>query len=239
MSAAQTRKLAVQYGQTEISFEWLVNDALKNAYVSVDPKQGVQFKSPASVTDDQARQIVKQRGAWILKKLEQVKQTAQSEIVTGSRIPYLGKQFYATVEAVRQPQSVKITFTGAKFQVSVKEGLEDRQTAILEGLNKFYLENAKTKIQPRIERLSKELGLFPEGVIYKRMKTRWASCTKARRLVINSELIKLGYDLIDYVLVHELVHLIHRDHNKHFWGKVEDVMPGYRALHERIEWMSL
>lgn len=56
--------------------------------------------------------------------------------------------------------------------------------------------------------------------------------------MINSGLMKLGYDLIDYVLVYELMHLSHQDHDKHFWGKIEDVMPGDRKLLDWIEWKS-
>jgi len=229
----------VQYGNTEIQFHHLINDSLKHAYVSVDPKNGVTLKAPSSVTDSQAKQIVKKRGAWILKKLEQVRQQPNEDIVSGSRIQYLGKKYYTLVTNVKQSQNVIVTFSGSKFHISIREGLKEQQSAITEELNSFYLEKVKAKIQPRIERLSQELGLIPKGIIYKKMKNRWGSCTKAKRLVINSELVKLNYSLIDYVIVHELVHLEYRDHNKHFWNKVEDVMPDYRKYHEKLEWMAL
>jgi predicted metal-dependent hydrolase len=229
----------VDYGSTKIQFHHLINDALKHAYVSVDPKNGVTLKAPSTVTENQAKQIVKKRGAWILKKLEQVRQQPNEDIVSGSRIPYLGKKYIALVNTAIQPQNVIIKFSGAKFHISVKDGLETPQTAIIEALNSFYLEKVKLKIQPRIDKLSKELGLIPKGVIYKKMSKRWGSCTKAKRLVINSELVKLSYSLIDYVIVHELVHLKFRDHNRRFWGKVEDILPEYRKYHEKLEWMAL
>lgn len=223
----------ILYGKSEITFQHKISKDLKHAYVTVDTENGVILKSP-QISDQQARDIIKKRGAWILKKLKLVRQQPQEKIVSGSRIPYLGKRYYTEVSADPSIQKVQITFTHSKFQIRVNPDLEDRQEAILERLNKFYLEKAKEKIRPRIERWCMELGVVPDRVIFKRLRKRWGSCTRTNRLVINSELVQLSYSLIDYVIVHELVHIAHKDHSKEFWNRVEDVLPFYQSLHDQI-----
>lgn len=228
----------VHYGSTEIVFQHIISKNLKNAYLTVDAEEGVVLKSP-QIPLEQAQSIVLDKGAWVLKKLKLVGQPLREAIVSGSRLPYLGRHYYTEVVTDAGVSKAEIGFTHSKFRIKVNPTLEDRQAAIAEKLNQFYLKKAKEKLAPRIKKRGLELGLKPSGVTFRRLSKRWGSCTSENRLVINSELVKLSWSLIDYVVVHELVHIEHKNHSKAFWNRVEDLMPDYQALHDQLDFFKM
>lgn len=228
---------SVQYGQKTIQYTVQENEDLSSHYITVDKETGVVLKG-APVTQDVADRLILKKAKWILEKLELVKATEQEIIVTGSRILYLGKRYYADVVYSSDQQGVSIQFNHSQFRIVVNPNL-DAQPAILDALEAFYRAKATKKLLPRLKKLTKLTGLIYTDIKVRKMEKRWASCTASNQLIFNYELIKLPYSLIDYVIVHELCHTKVKDHSKEFWAELAKHIPNWKELDAQVAGMKL
>jgi predicted metal-dependent hydrolase len=225
----------VQYGATEIEFAIEEKDNLSSHYISVDKEQGVILKGEA-ISEALAQKMILKKAKWILQKLEQVKSKEEGEIVTGSRIPYLGKKYYAQVLLSEATKSATIEFNYSQFKISINLN-DETQQEIQKALTAFYKRKAKEKILPRIKKWSAKTGLKYEKVKF-RILERWGSCTAKDHLIFNINIMKLPLSLIDYIIVHELCHTKVKSHGKEFWEELGRHMDGWKELDERMRKVS-
>ena len=104
-------------------------------------------------------------------------------------------------------------------------------------LNKWLKKNTEIIFKERLDYI---YNLFEENIPYpklkiRKMKTRWGVCNKNNSITLNSELIKYGYDQIDYVIIHELSHFIHFDHSKDFWNLVNKYCKNYKEIRKSLK----
>ena len=228
----------VQYGTRQIQFAHVIDDALKHAYITVDFYEGVILKSP-SISDSKAREAIYKKGKWILEKLKLVERIPQGEIITGSRLLYLGKRYYVQVIRDASIRGASVAFNHSKFKISVNPDATDRNQAIEKALERFSRDKAKLKISPRIEKWSQITGLIPARYSFRKLEKRWGSCTSANEIIINYDTIKLPFTAIDYIIVHELAHIKHRHHSKDFDKEVARFIPDWKGVDERLCGMKL
>jgi len=221
-----------QYGNTIIYYSLEEAPGLKRHSLSVDNKRGVVLKGK-HIPESESTKLVVQKGKWIKEKLEVVSINKQEVIVTGSRMPYLGKTYY--VEVVFSESVVKpiLTFTYSKFLIYV-DPRGDVQSDILKVFDEFYKIKAREKVLPRLSRLCSRTLLIYETVQFRKMTTRWGSCSDKNNLTINFDIIKLPFVLIDYILIHELCHTKIKNHSKVFWREVRRYLPDYKALDQKL-----
>lgn len=223
----------VVYGSRIIEYSILERDNLKAHYITVDRESGVVLKGKP-VTGEKADKLILKRARWIIDKLELVRSIPEADIVTGSRIPYLGKRYYAEVLFNRSVDAVKVDFTHSKFIFTVNPET-NIQEGITKALEQFYREKAKEKIIPRIKKLSASTGLQYTGVKFMKLSKRWGSCTASNTIIINTEAVKLPFSLIDYLIVHELSHTIEKSHSKLFWAELSKHLHNWRELDEQMQ----
>lgn len=104
----------------------------------------------------------------------------------------------------------------------------DYGIALDETLDIFYHQKAIEAIIPLIQTWSEKMQLFPAHIGYRKNRTRWGSCNGKNRLSFNTNLAKMHPDFIEYVVVHELAHIKHKNHSKAFWNEVEKFLPDYK-----------
>lgn len=92
----------------------------------------------------------------------------------------------------------------------------------------LYRQKTIKTITPLLQTWSEKMQLFPTYVGYRKNKTRWGSCNGKNRLSFNTNLAKMHPDFIEYVVVHELAHIKHKNHSKAFWAEVEKFLPNYK-----------
>lgn len=97
-----------------------------------------------------------------------------------------------------------------------------------ESLDILYRKKAIETIAPLVHFWSEKMQLFPTNIGYRKNKTRWGSCNSKNRLSFNTQLAKMHPDFIEYVVVHELAHIKHKNHSKYFWLEVENFLPNYK-----------
>jgi len=228
----------VQYGTRQIQYAHIIDKTLKNAYITVDFYEGVILKSPP-ISEAKAIEAIHKKGRWILEKLKLVERIPQGEIITGSRLLYLGKRYYVQVVQDAGVRTASVSFNHSKFIIHINPTIPDRDTSIEIALEAFSKEKAKLKITPRIDKWSQITGLYPKGISFRKLDKRWGSCTHANEIIINSDAIKLPFTAIDYIIIHELAHIKHKHHSKEFDKEVATYIPDWKNLDEMLCGMRL
>lgn len=228
---------SVQYGEKTIAYTIEEKDSLNAHYISVERGKGVILKGKA-VSEAQSQALILKKARWIIDKLELVRSIGDDDIVTGSRIQYLGRKYY--VQLFLQPAltDIRIDFTESKFKVYLPESLHD-QAALRAAFDAFLRAKAIEKISPRVRKWSQSTGLPFNELKFRKLDKRWGSCTPSNNIIINIDAIKLPFSLIDYLIVHELVHTQIKNHSKAFWAELSKHIPNWKELDGRMYGMRL
>jgi len=223
---------SVAYGTQTIVFEVERKSLLKNTYIEVDT-QGVHVKTNELTTPEEIDNMVRAKSAWIAKKIERFKSVAiNKEVCTGSRLYYMGKSYYVEMKSDEDAKSIVINFTHSKFYIVTPPKYTDVE--LHNAIEDFYKQKAQQKIVPLTKKWAKEMGVSPEYISFRYSKNRWGSCSSTNRISFNYHLVKLSSSLLEYVVVHELAHIVHKNHSKAFWKLVRKYLIDYKIKEEKI-----
>jgi predicted metal-dependent hydrolase len=227
----------VQYGNRIINYSFIEREGLKSYYISVEKGVGVLLKGKL-ISIEQADKLILKKAKWILDKLDLVSSISDGEIVTGSRIQYLGRKYY--VELIIDDDSPKITidFTESKFKITVPKQLNTQEN-LQQAFENYFRIKAQEKIEPILKKKSKLTGLQYNNVKFMKLEKRWGSCTPSNTIIININAIKLPFSLIEYLVVHELVHTKIKSHSKEFWAELSKYISNWKDLDEKMYGMKL
>ena len=208
----------------------IVRKDIKNLHLGVYPPNGrVRVAAPLSVSDDAVRLAVIGKLGWI--KKQQAKFAAQPrqsarEMVSGESHYYLGRRYLLRVVERDGPSRVVLRKrTTLELQVRAGVDVEGRERV----LQRWYRECLRDLVPPLLAKWEAILGVQAGSWGIKKMKTKWGACsTNARRLWLNLELAKNPVQCIEYLIVHELTHLIERHHNDRFVSLMDRHLPQWR-----------
>lgn len=209
----------------------IVRKDIKNLHLAVYPPDGhVRVAVPKHVTDDNVRLAVISKLRWIKKQQQDFKeQPRQSErqYLSGECHYVFGKRYrLELIERDGKPE-VKPLRSG-KLQLFVRPGssVEVKEKA----LNTWYREELKRAIPKLLEKWQPIVGKEASDWGIRKMKTKWGSCNiERRRIWLNLELAKKPTECLEYILVHELVHLYERNHNQRFMKLLDQFLPNWRT----------
>ena len=102
-------------------------------------------------------------------------------------------------------------------------------------LKKFYILNCRKIVNQRVKIYQDQLKVKPKSIEVDESKVRWGSCTSSKKITFNYRLAMAPLESIDYVVVHELCHLLHMNHDRSFWRKVGSVLPDYKKRQEYLQ----
>ncbi len=227
----------VKYGDKTIDYSFVKKEGLKSHYISVQKDSGVVLKG-CSIPEEKEQALILKKARWILEKVQLVEAIGLDDIVTGSRIQYLGRKYYVQLFINDELEGIAIDFTESKFKVLLPSSL-DNQEALKLAFEDFFRDKATEKIKPRIKKWSKETGLSFNELKIRKLDKRWGSCTPSNNILINIDAIKLPFSLIDYLIVHELVHTKIKNHSKEFWAELSKHIPNWKELDDKMYGMKL
>lgn len=228
---------SVQYGNKTIEYSIVEKEGLKSYYISVEKGVGVILKGkPISI--EQADKLILKKAKWILDKLYLVSSISDGEIVTGSRIQYLGRKYYVELVIDNTTPKISIDFTESKFKITLPNDLNTQEN-LLQAFENYFRIKAQEKIEPILKKKSKLTGLQYNNVKFMKLEKRWGSCTPSNTIIININAIKLPFSLIEYLVVHELVHTKIKSHSKEFWAELSKHILNWKELDERMYGMKL
>lgn len=205
---------SIQFGSKQIDYQIEYSER-KTLGITVTPDMDVLVKAPNESTITKIEEKLKKKAPWIIKQqsffLAYHPKTTERKYISGETHLYLGRQYLLKVEE-NEKESVKLK--GKYIVVKTHD-----KTKVKQLVNNWYLEHARSKFhstaQPLIEKF-KKYKVEPSSIILREMATRWGSCTPKGKIILNPELIKAPKGCIEYVIVHELCHLIHHDHTQKF-----------------------
>ncbi|WP_431066804.1 M48 family metallopeptidase [Methylotuvimicrobium sp.] len=214
--------------------------AIKNLHISVLPPDGrVRVSAPESMTDTAIRMAVISRIPWIKKQQSDfAKQPRQSdrEMVSGECHYLWGKRYRLNIVERSGKHEIKLGRGWLHLYVSTSATAENRALV----LNSFYRDALKKRIADLLTVWQSKIGVAAADWGVKRMKTKWGSCNKqAKRIWLNLELAKNPPECLEYILVHELVHLLERTHNERFKAHMEKLLPDWRERRDLLNRMPL
>jgi predicted metal-dependent hydrolase len=227
----------VRYGNKTIYYSFLPKEGLKSHYISVEKGVGVVLKGK-TISEEHAQKLILKKAKWILDKLELVRSIGDEDIVTGARIQYLGRKYYVELTIDERMQIIDIDFTESKFKVTLPTRLNN-QVALKVTFENFIREKAKERIEPIIKKWSKSTGLEYNQLKFMKLEKRWGSCTPTNTIIINYNAIKLPFSLLEYLVVHELVHTKVKSHSKEFWAELSKHIVNWKELDEKMYGLKL
>ena len=183
---------------------------------------GLQIRVPERLDDERIAAILQQKRSWIRAKVAEFKllpPQRTKELVSGESFPYLGRHYRLKIQDGNQ---VGVCLLGGYLQATIRpsEQGEQRQARIQQYLHNWYRSRALERLQQKVDRYAQQIGVSAKGISVRNFKSRWGSCDKQGKLVFNWNIIKAPHAIADYVVVHELCHLIHPNHSRQFWQLV-------------------
>lgn len=228
---------SVQYGNKTIEYSIIEKEGLKSYYISVEKGIGVILKGkPISI--EQANKLILKKAKWILDKVDLVSSISDGEIVTGSRIQYLGRKYYVEIIIENDSPKINIDFTESKFKITLPNQLNSQEN-LQQAFENYFRIKAQEKIEPILKKKSNLTGLQYNNVKFMKLEKRWGSCTPSNTIIININAIKLPFSLIEYLVVHELVHTKIKSHSKEFWAELSKYISNWKELDEKMYGMKL
>lgn len=214
----------------------IVRKGIKNLHLGVYPPNGrVRVAAPTRIRDEAIRLAVISRLAWIKRQRErfhtQARQSAR-EYVSRESHYFLGRRYLLRVIEGDGPSRVlRRGHTILELQIPKRASRSSRGQILLA----WYRGNLKALIPPLIKKWEDKMGVSVASWGVRRMKTKWGSCNAdARRIWLNLELAKKPVRCLEYILVHELVHLVERNHNERFTSLMDRYMPNWRIRRDEL-----
>jgi hypothetical protein len=224
------------YGKHEIPVDILYEDRNQLA-ITVRPDMSVEARAPLGSDPVRVQKKLDEKAHWIWKQLDHFEQyqplQPPRQYVSGETLLYLGRQYRLNIQ---KSENERVRLIGKFFEV---ETLDPENTSNVKDLMLgWYQDHAKKIIKRQVEKLLPDVERYgaerPE-VRIQWMKKRWGSCTPNGVMTINTELVKAPIHCLDYVLMHELCHLVHPNHSPEFYRLMNRLMPDWRKRKERLE----
>ena len=223
----------ITVGNIEID---LIRKNIKNIHLSVYPPEGrVRLAVPERMNDEAVRLFAVSKLAWITKQRkkfsEQDRQTAR-EFVSGESHYYFGTRYLLNVVETTGKQHIELR--GNKYidlYVRPESTVEKREKI----MSDWYRQSLKKIIPAYIKKWEAIMGVTVNDWGVKLMKTRWGTCNvQDKRIWINLELAKKNPQCLEYIIVHEMVHLLERHHNEKYKAYMDKFLPNWKSIKDEL-----
>lgn len=206
--------------------------------VVVRPDGTVRLMVPVFLPERRIEEIIQEKKQWIQSKLDYFKNTdfphvTHRSYTDGELFPYLGRHYPLRIAPSQDACKGQVKLKGGRLNLYLAIGSTElsQKKELVEG---WYKDRAADYLQRKTIEIGRELGMVPTQVIVKGYKSRWGACDSKGRIFLNWKIILAPPEVIRYVIIHELCHLLQPDHSSRYWRLVGNVMPDY-GLHR--EWL--
>ena len=226
----------ITYGRKKIDYS-LFSSNRKTMEIAVHPDSSVIVKAPKNSDIAMIENKLHKRSRWILRQLNYFKQfdprTPARCYVNGESHLYLGKHYRLKL-IKNSNNSVKLS---RGFFLVYCNAPQNPQ-AVKKQLNSWYLEKAKIQFKESMDRCWQnfsDMDLNKPDLSFKRMKKRWGSLSGKGTVTLNTELIKAPKECIDYVVTHELCHMVFNTHGTEFYRLLDSLIPDWEKIKHKLE----
>lgn len=205
--------------------------------ISIDHYGNVEVQAPKGMSDERVIQALEGKWDWIQEKLSEMKErTLGPKLKTyehGESFLYLGKEYPIQISQNMNIEQDYAVFEREKLHIVVKQ-LEDEK--IRQALKRFYYQQCKMLVERSIKSYQSNFKTKPRSIRITDNKTNWGTCDSKQQLTFNWKLAMAPQQVIDYVVVHEMCHMVHLNHDRSFWRLVGKILPDYE---QQENWLAL
>jgi predicted metal-dependent hydrolase len=244
MTGPAWERSTIRFGMRAIAFTVRRSARRETVSIAVDARDGVTVTAPVGVDLPAIERLVAGRARWIVEAQRRYEDVEPGppprEFKSGETFCYLGKQYRlrlaSEVGVSRGRLRSAVKLAGGWLTVELPAGAvtEERREAARRALVAWYRRRAAELLPQRVALWSAELGLAAPPVLVREPRARWGSCDPRGNVRLNWRIVQAPRPLVDYVVAHELVHLIHRTHGQDFWAALGRVMPAYEERRRRL-----
>lgn len=211
----------------DFQVEVMRTDRKRSASIYLE-NEVVKVRVPKSLSEQRIRELITKRTPWIKTKIKETLERPTfkpKEYVSGETFPYLGRNY-----------RLKVT-QGTETSIKLKEGYLYATTlttdkaadeTIRSMLVSWYRQHAETRLGEKTNRLANIVGVQPTSIKIRDYKSRWGSCSNTGEISYNWRVILAPHRIVDYVVIHELCHLLEHNHSPRYWKHVERCVPNWR-----------
>ncbi|MGF2616309.1 M48 family metallopeptidase [Rossellomorea vietnamensis] len=218
-----------------ISFDIIYKNR-KSIGIYLDGYGNIEVHAPKGTPDDSIIELIEDKWDVILQNSKERKDRLngpqEKGYVQGEQFLYLGKVYPIEVHLDSTIEKDFIEFDEKVLHIYVKQLEEDR---IKQALKRFYYGQCKTLVEKSISLHQQHFKSKPHSIRITDSKTKWGTCDSKRQLTFNWKLAMAPREVIDYVVVHEMSHMVHLNHDRSFWRLVGKIVPDYK---EKENWLA-
>ena len=237
MTKARPEKGTLKHGDTTIPYVIVRSRRrVRTMQITVNAEDGVSVAVPVRVGTETVRRFVKQRAGWIVRtKAEVDSRPKPLRLVNGDRVSFMGERLPLQVcEEDVLRTSVRLASSGLHVTVPDAFTRSERKSAIRRAVVSWYMRRARKLLIERVDVWRRRMRVKPRRVVVKDQRSRWGSCSADGTLRFNWRIVMAEPDLVDYLVVHELLHMRIRSHSIRFHSELAKVMPDYRERELRL-----
>ncbi|WP_160724286.1 M48 family metallopeptidase [Bacillus sp. USDA818B3_A] len=205
--------------------------------MTIDSYGNLEFQAPKGTPDERVIQLIEQNWDVIQQKLKEMKDRLdgpQKKVYEqGEGFLYLGRTYPIEMILNNNIDQDYVEFEGDKLQIHVQQ-LEDEK--VQQALRRFYYQQCKALVEKSIAAYQQYFKTKPRSIQITDSKKTWGTCDSRQQLTFNWRLAMAPREVIEYVVVHEMCHMVHMNHDRSFWRLVGKIMPDYK---EKENWLAL
>jgi predicted metal-dependent hydrolase len=199
--------------------------------ITLEATVGLTILAPENTENVTIERMISQRSGWIAQRFSEIQEAEQQhhrrEYVNGESIYYLGRQYRLRLENTEGTHPV-CKMKGRWITVYLPtKGSDSNKPLIASTLRQWYCVNAEKHLPKRGVFWANKIGVTFNQIRISDQQKRWGSCDIQKNIRINWRVMMAPMSLVDYVIAHEVCHLIHADHSEHFWRLLASIMPDY------------
>lgn len=236
--ASPTSQMQLQVGDMTITYSLTFSDR-RSVGITIRPNKQVDVRAPHGSNQEFVTEVVQKHATWIQRQLQKFSQKPPASALPKKpetpSYQFLGREIPLKVEKVTTSSLEGVCHEENKIGVKVKEPQNQARIAAL--LERWSCEQAAQVFLVRMLALFPRfngLPLQPPLITVRRMRARWGSCSTKGTITLNLKLIHFDESLIDYVIMHELCHLIEHNHSKHYYALLSRMMPDWKERRQRL-----
>lgn len=198
----------------------IIKSKRRTLSLSINENAELIVRAPNQISNKKIEEFIIEKSKWINKNKNLMQSRINEMNDSDSDYLFLGN-IYPLIKVYENPN--KIDFNGTEFITSI-----ENQDTFKASLKSWYKIKFKEIAIPRLNYFSDKYNLKINQVRFKNQKTLWGSCSSKNNINLNYLLVMAPMLVIDYVIIHELVHTVHKNHSENFWNAVEAIMPDYK-----------
>ena len=178
--------------------------------------------------------FIREKAGWISGRQRVIaarNATPPLSFTEGMKVPFMGKELCLTLREMDQQEAA---IDSLHIPIPGELSEDARQAEIKTGLILWYKKQARRELQDRLNRWATHIGVTPTRLFITNTKGRWGSCTARNEIRLSWRLVLAPAEVVDYVLVHELCHIPHKNHGKRFWGMVDRFIPDAKRMRQQL-----